>query len=89
MTETASHIAMQNLSNNEAVLYPLPGVKISQNETLQIHIPELNIQLQTNDIGEFREDGFVILGRSDNVINSGGIKIHPHQIEVVIGIHFQ
>jgi O-succinylbenzoic acid--CoA ligase len=89
MTETASHIAMQNLSNNETVLYPLPGVKISQNKTLQIHIPELDIQLQTNDIGEFREDGFVILGRSDNVINSGGIKIHPHQIEVVIESVFQ
>lgn len=89
MTETASHIAMQNLTNNETVLNPLPGVKISQKETLQIHIPELNIQLQTNDIAEFREGGFVILGRSDDVINSGGIKIHPHQIETAIESLFQ
>jgi O-succinylbenzoic acid--CoA ligase len=89
MTETASHIAMQNLSKNETALKILPGVKISQNKTLEIHIPAIDLKLKTNDIVELQEDGFVILGRSDDVINSGGIKIYPHPIEIVIERVFQ
>ena len=38
--------------------------------------------LKTNDIIQIHSDtGFEWLGRSDNVINSGGIKIHPESIE--------
>ncbi|MBL6729472.1 MAG: AMP-binding protein [Bacteroidia bacterium] len=84
MTETASHVAMQNLSRNEASLKVLPGVNIRQNKTLEIHIPEVNLHFKTNDIVKFENGGFVVLGRSDDVINSGGIKIHPQQLETTI-----
>ncbi len=42
----------------------------------------------TNDIAEFREDGsFRIVGRTDNVINSGGIKVQIEQVEQVLRPH--
>ena len=41
--------------------------------------------LQTNDIARIYPDGsFTILGRKDNVINSGGIKIQAEEIEKVL-----
>ncbi len=50
--------------------------------------PELTSQVMqngfvyTNDLGYIDEDGFVyVLGRKDDVINCGGIKIAPEEIE--------
>ena len=41
--------------------------------------------LQTNDIAHIYPDGsFTILGRKDNVINSGGIKIQAEEIEKIL-----
>lgn len=82
MTETASHIALKNLTKNEAYFKTQEGVKVnSKEDRLGIEIKELNLNLDTNDLAELHEDGFAILGRRDNVINSGGIKIHPESIE--------
>lgn len=89
MTETASHIAMQNLSKNETSFKPLPGVNIRMNKTLEIHIPEVNLSVKTNDIVHLKNDGFLVLGRSDDTINSGGIKIHPYLLESTIEDVFQ
>ena len=46
--------------------------------------------MKTNDIAEFHEDGrcFRILGRKDNVICSGGIKIQAEEVERIIADHF-
>lgn len=42
----------------------------------------------TNDIVELlNENQFVFLGRMDNVINSGGIKLIPEQIEEKLAHH--
>jgi len=41
--------------------------------------------LQTNDIARIYPDkGFIILGRKDNVINSGGIKIQAEEVEKLL-----
>ncbi|WP_239058220.1 AMP-binding protein [Bacteroides sp. 214] len=86
MTETLSHIALRRLSGEEASLYytPFPSVKLSLSTegTLVIDAPLIADELlYTNDIAEFLPDGrFRILGRRDNVINSGGVKL---QIEVM------
>ncbi|MCH5265259.1 MAG: acyl--CoA ligase [Lachnospiraceae bacterium] len=41
--------------------------------------------IYTNDIGYFAEDGFVyLLGRKDDVINIGGYKIAPTEVEEII-----
>lgn len=86
MTETLSHIALRRLSGEGASEYyiPFPSVKLSltSDETLVIDAPLVSDEiLHTNDIAELLPDGrFRIIGRKDNVINSGGIKI---QIEVL------
>ena len=41
--------------------------------------------VKTNDIGYFDEDGFLyVLGRADDVINVGGLKIAPTEVENVV-----
>jgi O-succinylbenzoic acid--CoA ligase len=49
--------------------------------------------LYTNDLVEFHTDGsFRWLGRIDNVINSGGVKVHIEQVERVLEaylLHYQ
>jgi O-succinylbenzoic acid--CoA ligase len=82
MTETASHVGLRNISKNEPFFTPLNGVEISSaNDCLFIAIPEVDLQFQTNDLVEITNDKFAILGRSDNAINSGGVKILPEVIE--------
>ena len=45
--------------------------------------------LHTNDIAELNDKGqFRILGRKDNTINSGGVKIQIEQVEAALKEHF-
>ena len=87
MTETLSHIALRRVNGPEAsdAYTPLPGVRLSRDEegALQLTVPHLGIShLQTNDMAELLPDGrFIILGRRDAVINSGGIKIQAEELE--------
>lgn len=90
MTETVSHIAVRKLNNftgdtSENYFETLPGVTVSQDERgcLVIEAPALTDEkVVTNDIVEiYSETSFDWLGRYDNVINSGGVKLYPEQIE--------
>jgi O-succinylbenzoic acid--CoA ligase len=86
MTETASHIAIRELSGpRKSDFYCcLPGISVSLNKTdcLQIHLPEFSETIQTNDLAELQSDtSFRILGRADSVIISGGIKYSPEALE--------
>lgn len=90
MTETLSHIALRRVNGAQrtACYTPLPGItiRLSSRSTLAVSAPSLGIEyLETNDIAEINPDGtFRILGRVDNVINSGGIKIQAESIEQAI-----
>ena len=86
MTETLSHIALRRLSGPEASDWyiPFPSVKVSLSEDgcLVIDAPEVCPErLVTSDIAEISPQGFRILGRKDNVICSGGIKIQIEEVE--------
>ena len=86
MTETLSHIALRRLSGPEASGWymPFPSVKVSLSPEgcLIIDAPEVCPEpLVTNDIAELSSQGFRILGRKDNVICSGGIKIQIEEVE--------
>ena len=87
MTETLSHIALRRVNGPTASAFytPLPGVNItlSQRGTLALSAPFIGVDyLETNDVAELAPDGtFRILGRIDNVINSGGVKIQAEEIE--------
>lgn len=64
----------------------LPNVKIyiDSRNCLVIEAPKVSDELVvTNDVVQLiSENQFEWLGRFDNVINSGGIKLHPEKIEV-------
>jgi O-succinylbenzoic acid--CoA ligase len=83
MTETISHIAAKKVGEKEFSV--LPNVTISYDDLncLIIHAPRISEDLiTTNDVVELvDENKFIFLGRIDNVINSGGIKILPEQVE--------
>ncbi len=86
MTETISHIALKNISKNEEYFHTLPKVSVSlnpQNDTLNIDAPRISNEIiQTNDIAELKnEKQFKILGRIDNVVNSGGVKLVVEPLE--------
>lgn len=85
MTETVSHIALAPIGAGELLYQALPGVSIGVNEQdcLWIHSPMSGSdKIQTNDRIELRsKNTFVWLGRNDFVVNSGGIKLFPEQLE--------
>lgn len=88
MTETVSHIAAKNLSVGEEAFTVFPNISIGINENhcLMVQAPKLTSKvLLTNDVVSLAsKDSFVWLGRYDNVINSGGLKIHPEQLERIL-----
>jgi O-succinylbenzoic acid--CoA ligase len=85
MTETVSHIALAPIRTGELIYEALPGVEIgvSENQCLWIQSPMSGSEkIQTNDVIELRsKNTFVWLGRVDFVVNSGGIKLFPEQLE--------
>lgn len=99
MTETLSHIALRRLNGPEASEWytPFPSVKVSLNEDhcLVIDAPLVcATRLVTNDIAELSSGSvpnmkFRILGRKDNVICSGGIKIQIEEVERQLRPHLQ
>lgn len=88
MTETVSHVAVRKAGN--PVYTALEGVTFSENEgALTLSDRLLNIEnLQTNDSVHLKDvTHFEWLGRTDFVINSGGIKIHPEQLERLLSAY--
>jgi o-succinylbenzoate synthase len=87
MTETLSHIALRRINGNEASPYYTPfepvRLTLTDNARLVIEAPWIDDgPLYTNDIAELLPDGrFRILGRTDNYIHSGGIKLQIERLE--------
>ena len=87
MTETLTHVALRHVNGTEKSLafHALPGVSfnVDARNCLVIKDQVLGIeQLISNDIVELiDEKSFRWIGRYDNVINSGGIKIRFEETE--------
>jgi len=87
MTETITHVAVRNVNSNtiKKTFSALPNVKFSVDERdcLIVDAPDVSdIPVITNDIVRLiSEFEFEWLGRYDNIINSGGIKLIPEEIE--------
>ena len=84
MTETLTHIALRNLSKMESSFTPLPGVSLStgQEGQLIIEADHLEDMIVTTDLVNLdKEGGFSWIGRMDNVINTGGVKVIPELVE--------
>ena len=104
MTETLSHIALRRLSGPDASEWYTPfssvSVSLSEEGCLVIDAPEVcEERLVTNDISELATQRgqspcvanvpFKILGRKDNVICSGGIKIQAEEVERQLRQHLR
>ena len=88
MTETLSHIALRRLNGPDRSDYytPFDGVSVALNADgcLVISAPAVcAATLVTNDRAELHADGrrFRIMGRKDNVVCSGGIKLQIEELE--------
>ena len=86
MAETCSHVALKQLNGKqpETTFTALPGVRVSTDDRdcLVIEANYLAETIITNDRVEMvSSNQFKWLGRFDNVINSGGIKIQPEILE--------
>ncbi|MBV2166067.1 MAG: AMP-binding protein [Kaistella sp.] len=89
MSETLSHIALKQIYPvSEEYFSVFKGIEIAWDERrcLKISAPALHPEiLQTNDLVKLKDDRhFKFLGRIDNVINSGGLKIHPEELESLL-----
>lgn len=93
MTETVSHIAYRSISKTtDEYLIPLSGVELRLNADACLCIRSFvtnEVWIETNDVADLLPDQrFQILGRKDFVINSGGMKIFPSQIEQHVQTYF-
>ena len=87
MTETITHIAVRRINGLAKSYYynALPNVKFSldKRDCLVIEASEVSDnKVVTNDLVKIiSPSSFQYLGRIDNVVNSGGVKLFPEQIE--------
>jgi O-succinylbenzoic acid--CoA ligase len=85
MTETVSHVAVKKVDADSRLFEALPGVTFSTDERscLVIRAAHLNnSEVITNDVVALTDQRhFQLLGRADDVINSGGVKLFPLSIE--------
>ncbi len=85
MTETASHIALRKLGQPNFRPLGDTEIQITKDGCLDIRGTLTgNKWMQTNDLVQLTPDGFIWQGRLDFVINSGGLKISPEQVEAEI-----
>jgi len=91
MTETLSHIALKllNTEHRTPTFTVLPGINCktdSRNCLVVNGAVTSNADVVTNDIVEFFDPGsFVWKGRFDDMVNSGGLKLFPEEIDAKIG----
>lgn len=87
MTETISHIALKKINGKDADTFftILDGITISKDdrECLLINAPSISPNvIETNDvISILTPDTFQWIGRYDNMINTGGIKVSSDSLE--------
>jgi O-succinylbenzoic acid--CoA ligase len=93
MTETITHIAASKLSVPKKPFRALDGIhlEVRKNGCLVVDAPDITDQLiHTNDLVEMHDERtFTYLGRRDNVINSGGVKISPEVAERKLAHHIR
>jgi len=97
MTETITHIAVSPLNHMAESFKPglekniyiaLPNIEFHKDKRncLVIKAPKLNEEeIITNDVVELIDPcHFIWKGRYDHIINTGGIKIYPEEIEKIL-----
>lgn len=87
MTETCSHVALASASDPNRVFTAMPGINfdIDSRGCLTVIAPKFSFKmLQTNDVVDLIDERrFCWRGRADGVINSGGLKFFPEELEAL------
>jgi O-succinylbenzoic acid--CoA ligase len=83
MTETITHIAAKRVGAEYFTVLPNITIATDDRNCLNIKAPAISeTVIKTNDIVEMvSPQSFKWIGRFDHVINSGGIKLFPEQLE--------
>lgn len=83
MTETITHIAAKKIGEAFFNIFEHVSITTDDRSCLVIDVPSISDEkVVTNDIVTIlNANQFKWIGRYDNVINSGGIKLFPEQIE--------
>lgn len=85
MTETLSHIALRKIDGKNKIFTAIDNVEFTKDkrDCLTINAQKISVdKIFTNDIIELiSTTQFIWLARYDNIINSGGLKFFPEQIE--------
>ena len=95
MTETATHIALMKLNGGDkSDVYKSIGdayFELDERQCLVVSSKNRELEnLATNDVVELRDNqSFRWLGRWDNVINTGAIKLFPEELERKIQPYIQ
>ena len=87
MTETASHFAIKNLKSDDK--YQVLGdAQIGLTDSLTLKVCGTvsgNEWIETTDLVSIEnKNQFVWIGRSDHIINTGGVKVNPIEVEQVL-----
>lgn len=84
MTETCSHVALRRVGA-DPTFQAMEGISFSvdRESCLVIHSDRFSWgKLATRDVVDLKDSRhFIWQGRADNVINSGGLKLHPEILE--------
>lgn len=86
MTETITHVALRRVNGEEPSDFyrALDGVNFSVDEEqrLIVDVDFLDRPVQTSDVVNLLDEKrFIWHGRADSVINTGGIKVFPEEVE--------
>lgn len=91
MTETAGHIALKTVGCDFDVTpyQPFDGVLFSlKDDFIVIDIPAFKMHLETRDKGVLKDGELLLTGRSEELLNSGGLKILANELESHIQNYF-
>jgi len=91
MAETSSHVALRRVNGSDKSKFftAIPGAHfgVDERSCLIIHADHLENPIVTNDLVELIDPlTFRWLGRFDNLINSGGVKIVPEELEALFSM---
>ena len=94
MTETVSHVAMADLKVDGPLVYkalPRVNLKVDEEKKLIIEAPMSGYKrIKTQDVVDLIDKKtFIWKGRADFVINSGGVKLYPDELEAAIDAYWR
>ncbi len=88
LSESITHVATRKIRSTKDLIKPFTPlhsatIEVDERGCAVLDVPSRGVHaLATNDCIEMHpEGGFIWLGRADDVVNSGGVLVHPSSVE--------